>query len=151
MDRDDFLKTAALLIRKGRVSAVDVEKRTATVFFEDRNNMVSGELKVLQNHPYIHVNVRADEDYERTASYATTDRKLGYSGESFDAALPERITLDKTYAYRLACGNCTTSQTVEKVHKLELEIHPWLPKVGQEVLCLYLPAKDGDGFILGGL
>lgn len=31
----------------------------------------------------------------------------------------------------------------------DLEI--WLPKVGQNVLCLFIPGGDGDGFILGGI
>lgn len=27
----------------------------------------------------------------------------------------------------------------------------YMPSVGAEVLCLYLPVKDGDGFVLGGV
>jgi phage baseplate assembly protein gpV len=27
----------------------------------------------------------------------------------------------------------------------------WMPKVGETVLVLYLPVRDGDGFILGGI
>lgn len=28
---------------------------------------------------------------------------------------------------------------------------PWIPRIGQPVLCLYIPVQDGDGFILGGI
>lgn len=36
-------------------------------------------------------------------------------------------------------------------HKHELVIKPWMPKVGDEVLTVYLPVLDADGFILGGI
>ena len=47
------------LVRIGRVSSVDKEKRTARVIFEDHDDLVSGELKVLQNHPTIAVTRRS--------------------------------------------------------------------------------------------
>ncbi|MBE6012079.1 MAG: hypothetical protein E7234_05930 [Lachnospiraceae bacterium] len=28
---------------------------------------------------------------------------------------------------------------------------PWIPEIGQMVLCIYLPNGNGDGFILGGI
>lgn len=34
-------------------------------------------------------------------------------------------------------------------HKHDLIIKPWMPKVNATVLCLYLPAWNGDGYILG--
>ena len=34
-------------------------------------------------------------------------------------------------------------------HKHDLSIKPWMPKVNASVLTIYLPAQDGDGFILG--
>ena len=33
----------------------------------------------------------------------------------------------------------------------EVEIKPWIPTVGQWVLCLFKPDGEGDGFILGGI
>lgn len=33
----------------------------------------------------------------------------------------------------------------------EVEIKPWVPEVGQWVLCLFKPDGEGDGFILGGI
>lgn len=32
-----------------------------------------------------------------------------------------------------------------------LTIRPWLPYVGQFVLCLYLPNGESDGFVIGGI
>lgn len=34
-------------------------------------------------------------------------------------------------------------------HKHDLIIKPWMPFVGDQVLALYLPVQDADGFILG--
>lgn len=31
------------------------------------------------------------------------------------------------------------------------QLTPWLPFIGQYVLCIFLPNGDGDGFILGGI
>lgn len=36
-------------------------------------------------------------------------------------------------------------------HKHDLVIKPWMPKVGDQVLCLYEPVRDGRGFVLGGI
>ena len=36
-------------------------------------------------------------------------------------------------------------------HRHELNIRQWMPKVNDEVVCLYLPIRNGDGFILGGI
>lgn len=36
-------------------------------------------------------------------------------------------------------------------HNHDLIIKPWMPKVGQTVLCLYMPVFNADGFVLGGV
>lgn len=36
-------------------------------------------------------------------------------------------------------------------HTHEVKISPWLPYVGQMVLCAILPNGDGDGFVIGGM
>lgn len=36
-------------------------------------------------------------------------------------------------------------------HKHNLIIKPWMPKVNETVLVLYLPVFNSDGFILGGI
>ena len=36
-------------------------------------------------------------------------------------------------------------------HAHPLIIKPWMPKRGEQVLCLYEPIRDGRGFVLGGI
>lgn len=36
-------------------------------------------------------------------------------------------------------------------HSHNLVIKPWMPKVNETVVALYLPIFNGDGFILGGV
>ncbi|MBR2131389.1 MAG: hypothetical protein IJ955_02430 [Oscillospiraceae bacterium] len=36
-------------------------------------------------------------------------------------------------------------------HKHDLVILPWMPKVNETVLVIYLPVRDGDGYIVGGI
>lgn len=36
-------------------------------------------------------------------------------------------------------------------HTHELTIRPWMPKVNEQVLVLYEPIRDGQGFVLGGI
>jgi len=41
--------------------------------------------------------------------------------------------------------------TAFETHTHGLTIRPWLPSIGQLVVCLYLPNGESDGFILGGI
>ena len=34
---------------------------------------------------------------------------------------------------------------------VQLSVKPWMPTVGEMVVCLYLPNSGEDGFILGGV
>lgn len=36
-------------------------------------------------------------------------------------------------------------------HKHDLIIKPWMPKINEIVLCLYIPTLYSDGYVLGGL
>lgn len=36
-------------------------------------------------------------------------------------------------------------------HRHKIIRKPWMPKVGDEVLAVYLPVLDADGFIVGGI
>ncbi len=36
-------------------------------------------------------------------------------------------------------------------HRHGVTLIPWLPRVNDRVLCIYIPVFNGDGFVLGGL
>ena len=36
-------------------------------------------------------------------------------------------------------------------HKHDLIIKPYMPKKGEQVLCIYEPVRNGRGYILGGI
>lgn len=102
------------IVRVGAVSSVDANERTARVKFSDKNNLVSGPLKVLKNPPFVTV---------------------------------EKTTL--TYGVEEAEGHTHAGKIEEHAH--ETTISPWLPKVGELVLCIYLPNGESDGFVIGGI
>lgn len=125
-------------IKIGKVSSVDVKKRTARVVFEDKEDMVSAELKVLINHPLIKI-VKKDNGAEWSGgAYNSAPRNLG--DDSYKKTLPDTVDLSKVIIY----------QGEPHTHDLHVEIHPWLPYVGQFVLCAFPSIGAGDGFILGG-
>ncbi len=32
-----------------------------------------------------------------------------------------------------------------------LQTQPWMPKINDRVVCLYIPVFNGDGFVIGGI
>jgi hypothetical protein len=102
------------IVRIGRVSTVNAGNRTARVIFQDKANLVSGPLIVIQNQPSITVH--------------ETELKYGVLS---------------------AEGHTHEGETESHTH--EITITPWLPRVGQLVLCLYLPNGESDGFVIGGI
>lgn len=159
MDNENILQN---LVRIGTVSSVDPVKRTARVIFKDRDNLVSGELKVLQNQPLITIEKWVTEEgaenkWNCSARYASADRKLGL-GESYTKAAPDVISNSKTIKYEKTEGipqpapSCPLTGVIEnKSHRQTVTVYPWLPYIGQLVLCIYLPVFNGDGFVLGGI
>lgn len=147
------MKNIQEIIKIGRVSSVDVEKRTARVVFEDKDDMVSGPLIVLQNHPTITVEREVDgSKWNYSANYAAADRKLGL-GESYTKSIPDIINLSKIIEYEKvnAVEDCSrTGVLEEKFHKETIKVHPWLPYIEQIVVCIFIATGDGDGFIIGG-
>ena len=147
------MKKLQEITKIGRVSSIDPVSRTARVVFEDEDNMVSGPLIVLQNHPTITVERAVDESkWDYSAKYATADRKLGL-GETYSDTIPDTISLSKTIEYKKenAAEDCPRTGTLEyKTHKETIKVHPWLPYINQMVVCLFLATGDGDGFIIGG-
>ena len=146
------------LVRIGTVSSVDPDKRTARVIFTGHDNLVSGELKVLQNQPLIVIQKTVDgSQWDFSAQYASAPRGLQL-GETYTKAAPDVITLEKTIEYNKSFSipednpSCSlTGKIDEKTHKHKVTVYPWLPYVGQLVLCIYLPIFNGDGFILGAI
>ena len=135
------------IVRIGTVSSVDKDKRTARVIFHDKDELPSGELKVLQNQPLITVEKWVDgAKWNYDAKYASIDRELGL-GESYTKAAPDVITVEKDIDYK--CPLHGVDET--KTHKHVMTVYPWLPYIGQFVLCLYLPNGESDGFVLGGI
>lgn len=102
------------IVRIGKVSTVNAEERTARVIFQDKANLVSGPLIILQNQPSITV-----------------------------------LETELTYGVLSAEGHTHEGETESHTH--ELIITPWLPYIGQLVLCLYLPNGESDGFVIGGI
>ncbi len=48
-----------------------------------------------------------------------------------------------TAEIEIVSGNCPAV--------CKVKIKPWIPKVGQWVLCIFKPDGEGDGFIIGGI
>ena len=147
------------IVRIGVVDSVNVEKRTARVRFTDKNNLVSGELKVLQNHPLIVIEKELDGDkWASTAKYASADRGISGGSITYMKAAPDEITLTKAIDYNKVNSisepgsSCAKTGVLEtKTHKHKETIYPWLPYIGQMVLCIFLPIGGGDGFVIGGI
>lgn len=84
------------IVRIGTVSSINAAERTARVTYQDKANLVSGPLKVLNREPTVEI------------------------------------------------------QTAE-LHTHDVTVKPWMPRVGDSVICLYLPNGESDGFVLGGI
>lgn len=123
------------LIRTGRVSSVDVKSRTARVIFPDKADMVSAPLTVLRNSPLITVDIiTGNQKWEVDEEYASAPRELG---------LDEKYTKNPT--------DKISGKLESSGHNAEIEVHGWLPYIGQTVLCILLQNGEGDGYIIGGV
>ncbi len=150
------MDTAAVLkniVRIGRVSSVDIDSRTVRAVFADKQDgngspLVSGLLKVLQNQPLVTIEKWIEDEngenkWDFNAEYNSHNRELGL-GESYVkkdyANMKDVIINEKTIKSGSLLG---VRQTVT--------IYPWLPYIGQFVVCLFLPNGNSDGFVLGGI
>lgn len=131
------------IVGYGEVSSVNKNEMTAKVKIESRG-IVSTELHILQNTPLIVVTNKNDnKKWEYEAQYVQFDRKLGI-GEKYIKEYPDII--------KTKINGCPTAPTHSQcTQEQEIKIYPWLPYVGQKVLCLFITGGDGDGFILGGI
>lgn len=169
------------IVRVGKVSSVDVNSRTVRVAFEDKKDtegkpLISGALKVLQNQPLITVEKWVEElgdenkwDYE--AYYNSHNRSLDL-GESYvkneyselkDIIKNEKVikhekreTINEGSAISVSCmgtaSECPLNGVIEyKKNRQTVTVYPWLPYVGQLVVCLFLTYGESDGFVIGGI
>lgn len=129
---DNDIQELKDIVRIGIVSSVNPAKMTARVKIQDQG-IVTGDLKIVQNTPLITVeNKEAGAEWEYEAEYTGYDRKLGL-GETYKKKYPDTIVT--TYTDK--------EQTIK--------IYPWIPYIGQWVLCIFKPDGEGDGFIIGGI
>ena len=122
-------------IRIGTVSSVSAESRTARVFFGDRRDMVSADLKVLSASPLITADITTGGNkWDISEKYASAPR--GFSrGEEYTKSAPDVIS-----------GKLDAAK-----HSARIEVHGWLPYIGQAVLCIIVDSGEGAGFIVGGI
>jgi len=157
------------LVRIGHVSDVDVENRNARVTFNDKLDengepLVSAWLKVVDNRPLIThekwvMESGEENKYEYEAHYHSHPRDLGLGEEYVKTAPKPDIFKNRKiveYEKRIAIPNeapvCGLEGIIEKkLHHQKTTVYPWLPYVGQFVLCIYIPCGEHDGFVIGGI
>lgn len=133
---DTDMQEVMNIVRVGIVSSVNKEKMTARVKIPDQG-FVSGDLCIIKNTPLIVViNKDNGQEWDYKAEYMGYDRELGL-GESYKKKYPDEIVTNIETDYE------SKEQTVR--------VYPWIPYIGQWVLCIFKPHGDGDGFILGGI
>ena len=107
-------------------------------------------MKIIANQPVITVEKWVDgAKWSYDAQYSSAPRDLGL-GESYVKTAPDSpdvITTEKSIDYK--CPLHGVDET--KHHKTVVKVYPWIPYVGQFVLCIYIPRDDGDGYVIGGI
>lgn len=48
-------------------------------------------------------------------------------------------------------GGAADETDEKKEHKHKLSIHPWMPRIGEIVLCIYDDSFNADGYVIGGM
>jgi len=140
--------------------------------------LISGPLKILQNQPLITIEkwvteVGEENKWDYEAAYNSHPRKLGL-GESYvkdtyatrkDVIKNSKIikyekreTINENGAVICTCPGATHGDVCHihgvienKPHRQTVTVYPWLPYVGQLVVCIYLPNGESDGFVIGGI
>ncbi len=169
------------IVRVGSVSSVDIDSHTVRVVFADKvdgegNPLISAPLKVIQNQPLITIEkwveeLGSEEKWDYSTEYNSHDRTLGL-GESYvnkkyaemkDVIKNEKIikyekreTISEGSPIPVSCtgkaSECPLNGVIEyKKHRQTVTVYPWLPYIGQFVVCLFLPYGESDGFVLGGI
>ena len=157
------------LVRIGHVSDVDALNRNARVTFndkldEDGNPLVSAWLRVIDNRPLIThekwvEEIGEENKYDYEAHYHSHPRELGL-GEKYVQTAPapdvfknrKVVKYEKRVAIPQPTPTCTLEGVIEhKLHHQKTTVYPWLPYIGQFVLCLYIPCGEHDGFVIGAI
>jgi len=168
------------LVRVGHVSDVDVDNRNARVTFNDKLDengepLVSAWLRVVDNRPLIThekwvMESGSENKYDYEAYYHSHPRDYINLGEEYVKTAPKpdifknrkiveyekRETISEgSPAGNTCCGvvpSCPIEGIIEfKLHHQKTTVYPWLPYIGQFVLCIYLPCGEHDGFVIGGI
>jgi len=88
----------------------------------------------------------------RTARVIFQDKANLVSGPLIVLKNQPSITVhEKELTYGVLSAEGHTHEGKTENHTHGLTITPWLPHVGQLVLCLYLPNGESDGFVIGGI
>ena len=94
------------------------------------------------------------EDYEELKDVITTERVVKYEKRE---TLVENGPMTGQTTCPAGAGTATIQSCPfhgiieHKTHRQTVTVYPWLPFVGQLVVCLYIPNGESDGFVLGGI
>lgn len=147
------------LVRVGTVHSVDVEKRLVRVEFADKQDvdgkpLISGPLKVMQNQPLVVFkkwvednSIPGDEPNTLKKIIITEEANPDYEGIYHSAN--RNLGIGEKYA-KYELGKYEPDY-IKRNDKTLIKVYPWLPYIGQFVVCLYLPNGESDGFVLGGI
>ena len=108
---------------------------------EDIRNILERMVQVGKVHSVDNVNHRARVKFEMTGImsgwlYVLDNRP----------AIPDYDIPQQTESKSGGAGDSAFEE-----HSHDLVIRQWMPKVNDVVVCLYLPIRNSDGFILGGI
>lgn len=142
------------IVQAGIVQAVDNERRLARVK-HPITGIISDWLYVLDNRPYI-PDYNVPQETEEAECGCVCDLCGGGTSVETPEEPPEEATEDNTDETTAGeetggedAGEGTPGTGTAGRHKHPLIIRPWMPKVNDLVVCLYLPFWNADGFILG--
>lgn len=155
----DPVRIMERMIQIGRVMAVDKQKHAARVKFED-TGIRSGWLKILDARPYIPDYEGGESDkvrWEGDVLFGETEEASCTAEPPDEESEPEPVSEEGS-----GDGEDTGEEEPEPVpepepepsggcapHTHEVKIRMWLPEIDDRVLVLYLPVRNGDGFIVG--
>lgn len=149
----------ARMIQLGKVITVDEKRHAARVKFET-TGIISGWLKILDARPYIPDYEDGESDkvrWEGDVLFGETEEASCMAEPSEEEPEPEEEPVSEE-----GSGDREDTGEEEPVpepepepsggcapHTHEVKIRMWMPKIDDRVLCLYLPIRNGDGFIIG--